>query len=323
MYAPWNSDVNTVEVETAVGIKTSITSEIAQEKTLHTQHVAKPSIAKIEPVEEKPKQTKIKIDVKQETDAGELVSEIDKGIFSVMLGEEHMNDDLIAGEGINASYFFDPDYRPSLFVPMYSKSMVVGILIYREYEEGRRLGIAATIDEKWYTYPPVMAYEAETELINKYPNLFFTNIPGYYYIEDGETPYYLYEGSEDDATRYYLVSSYSKAIVIKEDREIDEIEEEEIPARLNSEGLIEIDKTASEKLSSPELEKFKADVALLNNYIKNGIMKLDENMNVVFDKRSKQDLENENKVLNVEPSADQQRRPYDDSVLESVEIIIP
>jgi hypothetical protein len=41
-----------------------------------------------------------------------------------------------------------------------------------------------------------MAYNAEFAINTNYPTINYTHVPGYYFIEDGETPYYLYEENE-------------------------------------------------------------------------------------------------------------------------------
>jgi hypothetical protein len=38
------------------------------------------------------------------------------------------------------------------------------------------------IKEDWYSYPPVMAYNAEFAINTNYPTINYTHVPGYYFI---------------------------------------------------------------------------------------------------------------------------------------------
>jgi hypothetical protein len=142
------------------------------------------------------------------------------------------------------------------------------------------------INKEWYSYPPIVASDAEYELNTKYPTLSYTTIAGYYFIEDGETPYYLYKGNNGETTKYYLVSAYDKVIVVKKNRNNNEPAEEKLPLKLTENGLMMLDSTIISSLSDKDLEQLKTDIELTNNYIKEGILKFDSNMNVIYDKRN-------------------------------------
>lgn len=229
----------------------------------------------------------IKVIATTSNEAEKLASKFYNEIFSIAGLEEGYINNVEAGKSIDVNNFYDFDEPASQFIPLYSNNKVVGVSIFREYDAGKKeLGRMSEIKEDWYSYPPVMAYDAEFAINTNYPTLSYVHVPGYYFIEDGETPYYLYEGNEGNSNKYYLVSAYDKNIIVKNDREEPELPEEKLPVRLSEDGIMELDSSALSSLNDKELKQLKSDIELTNKYIKEGLLRFDENMNVIYDKRN-------------------------------------
>ncbi len=232
------------------------------------------------------------------------------------ISNAHINlSDINAREGIYAESFFDSYKTPYWFIPLFSKSGVVAVSIFQKSSEGEVvLGEMGEITEQWYSYPPVTAYDAKTELISNYPGLEIIERAGFYH-EGGHIPYYLFEGNDGNTTKYYLVSAHAKGdIVVRDNRQNPSVEERKLPQKLNSEGLFEIDESFTSGFSAEELKEIKKGIALTNWYIENGIMKFDKNMNLVLDKRDKQHFVMEQGFLRCEPAC--QDLPSDNTTLD-------
>lgn len=231
----------------------------------------------------------IKVIAKTNKEAEKLASKFYNEVFSIVGLEDGFINIVEAGESISVNNYFDITETSSQFIPLYANNKVVGVSIFREYSVGEKeLGRMTQINETWYSYPPVMPYDAEFVLNTNYPTLTYTPVSGYYFIEDGETPYYLYEGSDGDSTNYYLISAYNKDIVVKKDRNDKKSIEETSPVKLSENGLLDLDNSVISNLTDNELSQLKADVELTNKYINEGIMKFDENMNIIYDRRIKE-----------------------------------
>ncbi|MCU7904425.1 MAG: hypothetical protein KZQ76_00985 [Candidatus Thiodiazotropha sp. (ex Epidulcina cf. delphinae)] len=242
-----------------------------------------------------------------------IASQFYTEIFSITGLEDGFINNIQAGESINVNNFFDETENPSQFIPLYANSKVVGIAIFREYSEGEKeLGRMTERREGWHSYPPVMPYDAALAMNTKYPLINYTVSPGYYYTEDGETPYYLYEGSDGYSTKYYLVSAHNKQIIIKDGREINNNSvEPQPPVKISEDGLMEIDDSLTSDLSAEELNQLRSDIELTNRYIKDGLMVFDKNMNVITDKRH--DIVKENDIFSPEKGGQQYGNyPFDD-----------
>lgn len=228
----------------------------------------------------------IKVIAKTNKEAEKLASKFYNEIFSIVGLEDDFINIVEAGESISVNNYFDITETSSQFIPLYANNKVVGVSIFREYSVGEKeLGRMTQINEAWYSYPPVMPYDAEFVLNTNYPALSYTPVSGYYFIEDGETPYYLYEGSDGDSTNYYLISAYNKNIVVKKDRNDKKSIGEASPVNLSENGLLELDNSVTSNFTDNDLSQLKADVELTNTYIKEGSMKFDENMNIIYDRR--------------------------------------
>ena len=257
------------------------------------------SIEKIQPfTEAKVMQQVIKDDIKviaQTSKEAEVLSSIFyNDVFSIQGIEDGFMYDVQPGRSIDVINFFNSADKKSQFVPLYANNRVVGVSIFREYKEGEKeLGRMTEIQDEWYSYPPIAPYDSEFEMNTHYPSVSYKQSPGYYYIEDGETPYYLYEGSDGYLTTYYLVSAYDKQIVVKEDRSVNESgTEPDLPVKMSNDGILEIDFSKTSGFSKDEMERLVSDTELTNRYIIEGLMGFDENMNITFDKRSSLPVEN-------------------------------
>ena len=221
-----------------------------------------------------------------------LAAELYNELFSIVgLQDGHMSD-VEAGESIRVHNFFDANEPASQFIPLYASNKVVGVSIFRGVKGEKKLGRMYEILEDWYSYPPVKLYDAETELSTNYPALYYTSIDGYFFIEDRATPYYLFEGDDGESSKFYLVNAYNKSIVIKKDRGIQKsVEEENLPVKFSEDGLIELDNAAmaNSNLTDEELAELKSEIVLINQHIREGTVKLDENMHVIYDSRKKDD----------------------------------
>jgi len=82
-----------------------------------------------------------------------------------------------------------------------------------------------------------------------------------------------------------------------------------VPAKINSDGFLEIDKSLVSKLSLSEndLALLKKDTESTNRCIQNGFMKFDKEMNIIFDKR------NQTLPFDAQCSPISQRTFFDDS----------
>lgn len=136
-------------------------------------------------------------------------------------------------------------------------------------------------------------------------------MPGYYYIEDGETPYFVYKGNDGVSSKYYLVSAYNKGVLVKEDRATLELIEEKPPVKLSEDGFMVLDDSMASSLSGEELKRLKSDIELTNIYIEEGLLKFDQNMNVIYDKRDST-IDSNDVFSSEETSYHSNNNPFDD-----------
>ncbi len=231
-------------------------------------------------------QKKENIDETSELSAAEFYNDF----FSIAGLENGFLNNITQGEGINVNNFYDKTRNPSYFVPLYSDSKVVAVAIYREFTHSEKgLATMSKMNTTWFSYPPVSINEAEPELISKYPNTSFQKESGYYYLDDGEIPYYLFTNVDGNENKYYFVSSYDKKIIVK-DRASQQsnIEDDAPPVKMSNDGYMEINTELTSGLSKEELVSLRKDIDLTNDYIQKGLMKFDKKMNVIFDKRPAQ-----------------------------------
>jgi len=247
----------------------------------------------LNPEQSQPKVNDINIVAKTSEEAEIIASKFYTEVFSVVGIENGLMDDVAAGESINVANFYDQNEPFSQFVPLFANNKVVGVSIFRENINGQKeLGSVSEIHEDWYSYPPVASYDAETELNIKYPMLNYKPVPGYFFIEDRSTPYYLYESTVEELIQYYLVNSYNKEIVVKTERHNQESYEKDLPVKFSEKGLIELDMDAmaSAGLSDEEMQELKMEIAEINRHISDGTVKLDENMHIIYDRREKESV---------------------------------
>ena len=119
----------------------------------------------------------------------------------------------------------------------------------------------------------------------------YKSVAGYFFIEDGSTPYYLFESYGQETIQYYLVNAYDKDIVVKKDKLKQEHDSESLPLRFSGEGLVELDldALASSSISDQELQELNTEITKINKLISNGTVKLDKNMHIIYDSREKDD----------------------------------
>lgn len=235
----------------------------------------------------------IKIVAKTNEEAEIIASDFYADIFSIVGLEGGIVANVEPGQSISVQNFFNQNEPASQFVPLFSKSKVIGISIFRVNDDGlKELGSVAEIHEPWHSYPPVTSYDAEAELNNEYPMLNYQSIAGYFFIEDRSTPYYLFQSYGSETTKYYLVNAYDKDIVVKNDKITQEHNSESLPIRLSAEGLVELDLDALEaaKITSQELQELKIEIAEINKLISNGTVKLDKDMHIIYDSREEDDI---------------------------------
>lgn len=231
----------------------------------------------------------IKVTASSPEEAGVSATDFYMSIASFYTLQNGSMTDVYSGESINVNNFYLEEDPPSEFVPLFSDGKIVALSIYREFTKGeKKLGRMSKINEEWYTYPPVLLQDAEQQLISIYPSLGYKVIYGYYFIEDGGTPYYLFENLQDsEENRFFLVSAHDKSIATRSTRKLKEIEEEPLPLKFNQDGFMEIVPSMVTELTDDELDKLKSDIALTNKYIKDGVMRFDKDMNVIYDGRKK------------------------------------
>lgn len=234
----------------------------------------------------------IKIIAKTNEEAEIIASDFYADIFSIVSLDGGIVANIESGQSISVHNFYNQDEPPSQFVPLYSNSKVVGISIFRVNSDGlKELGSVSEIHESWYSYPPVAFYDAEGELNNKYPMLDYRSVTGYFFIDDGSTPYYLFESYGQETIIYYLVNAYDKDIVVKNNKLKQEQNSESLPLRFSGEGLVELDldALASSSISDQELQEINTEITKINKLISNGTVRLDKNMHIIYDSRKEDD----------------------------------
>ncbi len=209
-----------------------------------------------------------------------------------MVGYE-MTRELKAGEAIYAENFWDAKVQPTWYIPLISPSgRIEALSIFRDYGEemgGIKSGSMGRVAGKWYSFPPVSAYDAKTELIKNYPNLDIIDHSGFYYAEVPNEPSYLFEGNDGKKNRYYLISAFTKYVEVREDRVKPKEEEEKKSVKmLDKDGLIVLNEelTLANGFSEFEVAQIKSEFKLLNVFIKEGKVKFDKDFNIIFDKRT-------------------------------------
>ena len=120
----------------------------------------------------------------------------------------------------------------------------------------------------------------------------YKSVTGYFFIDDGSTPYYLFESYGQEMIKYYLVNAYDKDIVVKKDKFKQEHNSESLPLRFSGEGLVELDLDALEtaSITNQELQELKIEIAEINKLIINGTVKLDKDMHIIYDSREEDDI---------------------------------
>ena len=235
----------------------------------------------------------LKVTAKTNKEAEMLASELYHELFAMVTLENGVMSDVEEGKSIDVSNFFDANEPASQFVPLYANNKVVGIVIFREFTKGEKeLARISQVNEDWYYYPPVSLYDADAEIVKHYPTMYYTPVDGYFFVEDRKTPYYLFEGDDGQSSQYYLVNAYDKSIVVKKDRKLPKsAEDEDLPVKFSEDGLIELVHAAlaNSNLTDEELAELKLEIILINKDIKEGTVKLDENMHVIYDAREKED----------------------------------
>ncbi|MGB1158205.1 MAG: hypothetical protein ACPG3V_02265 [Porticoccaceae bacterium] len=234
----------------------------------------------------------LKVTAKTNEEAELLASDLYHELFAMVTLENGLMDEVEEGKSIDVSNFFDANEPASQFVPLYANNKVVGIVIFREFTKGEKeLARVSQVNEDWNYYPPVSLYDADAEIVKNYPTMYYTPIDGYFFVEDRKTPYYLFEGDDGQSSQYYLVNAYDKSIVVKKDRKLPKSDDEDLPVKFSEDGLIELDDAAlaNSNLTDEDLEELKLEIISINKDIKEGTVKLDENMHVIYDNRDEED----------------------------------
>lgn len=258
-----------------------------QEKTIPpsvTTNAATPSI-QLTDINEDAKEAKSTIQTNNNTQTQSV--EIYNQLFQIAGMQNGYAENVTSGTPIHVTNFDDASIAPSVFSPLMANGKIVAISIFREFTPGKsELARMRNVTEDWTTYPPISVDIAQQSLLTQYPNLAFTHTPGYYYLEDRETPFHLFENDTGTEKHFYLISALDdKNIQIRMTRGQNN-QAEEIPVRLNASGLIEIDELKVANMTEDQLEQLRKEIAITNKYIQDGIMQFDEDMNLIFDKRA-------------------------------------
>ncbi len=221
--------------------KTSTTTEITDSPVVVAHNIGSVSL----PIRTSPSDEEtsdIKVIASSPEEAEKLAKDFYKDMFSVVTEEDGYILDVYSGDSISVNNFYSETETPSQFVPLFSNNKVVGVSIFREYTaDQRELGRMSEITAEWYSYPPVSFQEAEHKFLSSNPSLYYKIISGYYFIEDGETPYYLFKNNEDSEKKCFLVSAYDKNIITKDSKLLNEAHQEKLPVKLDENGLIAVD----------------------------------------------------------------------------------
>lgn len=231
-------------------------------------------------------------------------NEINKMIFDG-LSEEETSGDVKEGKPIYVKDFSEQDNNLARFVPLYSGNQIVAVSIYRKYKTGKeKLATMSKTPTNWSSYPPIDEYKADEILAKKYSTSDYTRISGYFYTESRKYPYYVYKkNNNDNIPKYVLVNAHQGNIITKSSKEpvfnskdpktnpksVDDLTMQELPIKINNQGLFELDKNKSHNFSEKEFARFQEDMKLVNDYIEKGLIEYDKNMNLIKDLRTEND----------------------------------
>lgn len=276
----YQSDNSTDQQPNISATKQEKTVPLAERKTV-TNEPTQTDIIAADDAAQKPKQQN-----EQNNNVQQQSVEIYNQLFQIAGIQNGYAENVTPGDPIHVTNFDDASIAPSVFSPLYSNGKIVAISIFREFTPGKReLARMRNVSVDWMSYPPIDQSIAQQSLLTQYPTLAFNYVPGYYYLEDRETPFHLFENDTGTAKHFYLVSALDdKNIQIRTTRGTAN-QTEEVPVRLNASGLIEIDELKVANMTEDQLEQLRKEIAVTNQYIQNGIMKFDEDMNLIFDRR--------------------------------------
>lgn len=185
------------------------------------------------------------------------------------------------GKSILVKNRLAPNLEPSFFTPFWHYDQVVSVSIERRYTVGGELELAQVIpinDVNWSRYPPVSQADAESRLL-EYVDASYTYDGLVYDVP--HIPEYLFKVSGLDEV--FLVDAYSGAVRTVS-KDIKSHHDKPI-LKMNMDGLVELITENVKDLSDDEMRVLREELEEENKAIKNGLLKLDEEFNVIFDKR--------------------------------------
>lgn len=186
------------------------------------------------------------------------------------------------GTSISVKNFFDPKLEPSLFTPFWYYDQVVIVSIERQYQPDGEMELAqaGSVKEKgWTKYPPISQSDAESRLL-EYIDTSYT-YQGLVY----DVPHvleYLFEMPESD--ELILVNAYT-GMVRYLSKNTDSNDNDLSILRMNDQGLIELIPGRIKYISEEEIRDLQKELYEENEAIKKGLLKLDVELNVIYDKR--------------------------------------
>lgn len=183
---------------------------------------------------------------------------------------------------------------PRSFIPFEYSGAIVSIAVMisddqesiDSYEPGQLLDVS---NESWTAYPPVAFESAFQNLQNAYPLITFESMPGYYHI-DGVTPNYQFVNVDQPELHFLVdaINGYIRQIPAPEllQEAVDMQKKEELPPiAMSSSGYVEVDEERAKNLNESERQELLAEIKVANDAIRKGLLKLDNEFNVIYDNR--------------------------------------
>jgi hypothetical protein len=192
----------------------------------------------------------------------------------------------IAGNSLLVEDFFKKKPLTKL-VPLISGDKILAVSVFRRYD-GKIYKPAQLLNVSkngWSTFPPVSQMEAESLLVNEIQNSYVSKL-GFVHI-NGVSPNYQFVVPSEDKTVYLVDAFTGKVNVFPVDFKLLNPEEDTPPVLLDNNGLLIIDSDKTKSWSTKEVSQLKEDIEESNAAIKEGLLKIGPDFEVIYDNRPK------------------------------------
>lgn len=177
--------------------------------------------------------------------------------------------------------FIDPKLEPSFFTPFWRYGYVVAVSIERQYTNGEKIELAQVMpinDTSWVYYPPITQADAESRLLEYIDTSYMYE--GLVY-DVPHIPEHLFKVSDLD--ELFLVNAYSGEVRTAPKEKAGHNEKPML--KMNSDGVVEFIPENMKDISDEEMRALRRELEEENRAIKEGLLKLDKEFNVIYDKR--------------------------------------